>query len=298
MTRAPRRNSAPKKRCAVCAVCGMEKSEYKKFSPNWVDKPMKVALRLDDSHYRFSTIRPRECEGAFERLVTADDVICRACHDHHSSNAGIAWMTLSERAAEQTAWDAIRIDLLLKFIDTNCDGQFPHCNVTCTLPGWNGPGQEAALINARRWIRHLIRGCRLPGSPTRLEAVAALGQKEAALVADLLTREKQYHGNCDVQGDSRRVCLFATYVLEEFDGELPPQKHVAALAGWAHADAVVARVQVGHWWYAFSGRNGGERKKRVETLARLARDVETQKALRYLAQCKVRDSKRFKGQQT
>jgi len=267
----------------------MEKREYTKFSHMWVGQPMKVALRPDPSHFRYPAISERECEGEFQREVTAADVVCRLCHDHHSSNAGTPRMTPSELVAEQAAWDARRIDLLLKFIDKDCDEQLPTWHVKYTLPGWNGPREEAALIHARQWIRQLIRDRRRPGSPTRLEAVAALGHEEAALVADLLTREKPDDGNCDVKGDSRRVCLFATYVHEEFDGELPPQKHVAALAGWAHADAVVAQVQVGTWWYNFSRQYDGARKKRVETLARLARDEETQKALQYLAQCKVRD---------
>jgi len=106
-------------------------------------------------------------------------------------------------------------------------------------------------------------------------------------------RDKE-NARCDVEGDSRRVRIFAKYVLEEFDGQLPRQGDVAELAGWEHEGADLARVQVGQWWNNFSGRNGGERKKRVETLARLARDEETQKALRYLAQCDKRDSKRLK----
>jgi len=282
MTRAPRRNTAPKKRCAVCAVCGMEKRDYRKFRRRWVDKRMKVALRMDPSHFRYPIISERAREGAFERLVTADDVICNDCHNHHSSNAGVARMTPSERAAEQAVWDAIRIDLLLKFMDNDCGGQFPPWCVKYTLPGWNGPG----LIHARQWIRALIRCCRLPGSPTRLEAVAALGHKEAALVADLLSREKQYHGNCDVKDDSRRVRILAKYVRKN---GLPTCRASAALADWEHEGADVAQVKVGKWWSRFSRHNGGERKKRVETLARLARDEETQKALRDLAQCKVQD---------
>ena len=375
MTRAPRRNSASQKRRAVCAVCGMEKSEYKKFRSTWVDQPMQVALRPDPSHYRIRTINRRQREGAFQRVVTVDDVICRVCHNRHSSNAGIPRRTRSEHVAEQAGWDARRLDLLLEFMDKNCDGHLPHWTVTYTLPGWNGPREEAAIIHARQWIGNLICGCRLPGSPTRLEAVAALGQKEAALVADLLTREKpdeqavwdasrialllefmdkdcdgqlpkwyvkytlpgwngpgliharqwiralirccrlpgsptrleavaalgheeaalvadlltrekQYHGNCDVEGDSRRVRILAKYVREELDGQLPRDKDVAALAGWAHEDAVVAQVKVAIWWRNFSRHNGGERKKRVEESAP---DEATKKALQYLAQCKVRD---------
>ena len=97
----------------------------------------------------------------------------------------------------------------------------------------------------------------------------------------------------DVKGDSRRVRLFATYVRETCDGELPPRRHVAAMAGWEREGADVAQVRVGQWWYRFSSKNDGARKKRVEESAR---DEETQEALRYLAQCKVRDRKGFKRQ--
>jgi hypothetical protein len=271
----------------------MEKSAYKKFRSTWFDKPMQVALRLDNSHYRITTISQRQREGAFQRVVTADDVICNDCHKHHSSNAGIRRMTLSEHVAEQAGWDARRIALLLEFMDTNCGGHFPKWRVKYTLPGWNGPREEAALINARQWVHSLIRERRRPGSPTRLEAVAALGHKEAALVADLLSREKPANGNRDVKGDARRVRLVATYVRDECGGELPRPGDVAELAGWAREDAVVAQVPVGRWWWQFSIDCGGERKQRV---AASARDKATQDALQYLAQCPMRDSKRFKRQ--
>jgi len=297
MTRAPRRNSAPKKRCNApkkqcsapkkrCAVCDMEKSEYRKFRSTWVDKPMKLALRPDPSHFRYSTISQRQREGAFQRVVTAADVICRDCHNHHSSNAGEARRTRSERVAEKAVWDAIRIALLLEFIDTNCDGHFPKWCVTYALPGWNGPREEAALIPARRWIRDLIRERRRPGSPSRLVAVAALGHDEAALVADLLAREKPDDGYCDAKGYSRRVRILTKYVLEECGGELPRVKDRANLAGWKRAGAGVAQVPVGQWWYDFSIQHGGARKKRVEEWAP---DEATQQALQYLAQCAKRD---------
>ena len=94
-----------------------------------------------------------------------------------------------------------------------------------------------------------------------------------------------------MEGDSRRVRILARYVLEEFDGQLPRQTDLAELAGWEREDAVVAQVAVGKWWYNFSINNGGERKQRVEESAP---DEETKKALQYLAQCPMRDSKRLK----
>jgi len=96
-----------------------------------------------------------------------------------------------------------------------------------------------------------------------------------------------------VKGDSRRVCILAKYVREKCHGELPRKPDVAALAGWKREDAVVARVAVGAWWHSFSIDYGGDRQKR---LAASARDKATQDALQYLAQCPMRDDKRFKRQ--
>jgi len=86
--------------------------------------------------------------------------------------------------------------------------------------------------------------------------------------------------------DARKVVIFATHVRETCGGELPRKGDVAALAGWEREDADLAQVPVGQWWYDFSSKNGGERKKSVEESAR---DEATKKALRDLAQCKVRD---------
>ena len=97
----------------------------------------------------------------------------------------------------------------------------------------------------------------------------------------------------DVEGDSRRVRIFAKYVRETCDGRLPRTSDLAELAGWEREDAGVAQVPVGTWWYDFSIKNDGARKKRVEESAR---DEATQDALQYLAQCPMRDDKRFKRQ--
>ena len=97
----------------------------------------------------------------------------------------------------------------------------------------------------------------------------------------------------DVEGDSRRVRIFAKYVREKCHGRLPRHVHRAELAGWEREGADMAQVAVGRWWHKFSTMNEGERKQRV---AASARDEATQDALQYLAQCPMRDSKRFKGQ--
>ena len=83
------------------------------------------------------------------------------------------------------------------------------------------------------------------------------------------------------------------YVHEECRSRLPRQTDLAELAGWEREDAGVAQVPVGQWWYDFSIKNDGDRQKRV---AASARDEATQEALQYLAQCPMREIKRFKRQ--
>lgn len=99
----PRRNSTRKKQCAVC---GMEKRDYKPFRKAWVGKQLKVALRVDTSHFRILTIMRREREGAFQRTITAADVICSLCDAHHLHGAGVPVVPRSERAVEQAVSDA------------------------------------------------------------------------------------------------------------------------------------------------------------------------------------------------
>ena len=75
-------------------------------------------------------------------------------------------------------------------------------------------------------------------------------------LAQCKVRDKE-NARRDVKGDSRRVRIFAKYVLEKCDGLLPRDKDVAALAGWEHEDAGVARVPVVLWrfvtWRATRG---------------------------------------------
>ena len=96
-----------------------------------------------------------------------------------------------------------------------------------------------------------------------------------------------------MEGDSRRVRIFAKYVREECGGQLPRRNDSAELAGWEREGAGVAQARVGRWWYNFSIKNDGARQKLV---AASAPDEATQDALQYLAQCPMRDSKRLKRQ--
>ena len=164
---------------------------------------------------------------------------------------------------------------------------------------------ETSSFSRRTFARHVAAGCR--------EHAKWSSWLVGSVKARVCTSPGRTMEVRDVEGDSRRVRIFAKYVREECHGRLPRTNDSAELAGWEREDAGVARVRVGQWWYDFSRRYDGARKKRVEESAR---DEETQQALRDLAQCEKRnvrdvqqalrdlaecekrDSKRFKGQQT
>jgi len=93
--------------------------------------------------------------------------------------------------------------------------------------------------------------------------------------------------------DTRKVVIFAKHVQENCDGNLPRQRDCAELEGWDRESAGTSRVQVGRWWYDFTTRNDGARKKRVvEAAARDDDTAKTQEALQYLATCAKRDEKK------
>jgi len=51
--------------------------------------------------------------------------------------------------------------------------------------------------------------------------------------------------------------------------------------------------RVGHWWYNFTTKNDGARKKRVvEAAARYDDEAKTREALQYLATCEKRNEKK------
>ena len=77
---------APEQRKKLCAACDMHKSDCARFKSKYVGHPLWCAMLLDHSHHRYRRIAKRERAGAFERVITLDDVICRNCSDRHSSD--------------------------------------------------------------------------------------------------------------------------------------------------------------------------------------------------------------------
>ena len=189
--------------------------------------------------------------------------------------------------------DSRRVRIFAKYVREECHGRLPRTNDLAALAGWKREGADVAQVAVGRWwyrFSSMNDGAR----KKRVEESARDEETQKALrdLAQCEVRDKE-NARFDVEGDSRRVRIFAKYVLEKCDGLLPRDKDVAALAGWEHEDAGVAQVPVGTWWRDFSSAKKGERKKRVEESAP---DEATKKALQYLAQCPMREIKRFKGQ--
>ena len=197
-------------------------------------------------------------------------------------------------AVRDVEGDSRRVRIFATYVLEEFDGQLPRFHDVAALAGWEHEDADMAQVAVGHWWYHF--SSKNGGERKKLVAESAPDEATQKALRDLAQCEVRYNSNCDVEGDSRRVRILAKYVREELDGQLPGKNDRANLAGWAHEDAVVAQVRVGRWWYDFSSMNDGARKKRVVKLARDARDVETQDALQYLAQCPVRDDKRFKGQ--
>jgi len=233
--------------------------------------------------YTFSTMNEGERK---QRVAESapDEATKKALRD-------LAQCKVRDHGNRDVEGDSRRVRILATYVRKN---GLPTFRASAALAGWEHEGADVAQVEVYQWWYSFSR--RNGGERKKRVAASARDEETQEALQYLAQCEKRDKENarCDVEGDSRRVRIFAKYVLEEFDGQLPRQGDVAELAGWEHEGADLARVQVGQWWNNFSGRNGGERKKRVETLARLARDEETQKALRYLAQCDKRDSKRLK----
>jgi len=189
--------------------------------------------------------------------------------------------------------DARRVRLVATYVRDECGGQLPRDNDVAELAGWAHEDADLAQVQFGRWWSEFS----IKNDGARKKRVEESARDEATQQAlqYLAQCKVRYEENarCDVKGDSRRVRIFAKYVREELDGQLPRDADRANLAGWAHEDAGVAQARVGQWWYNFSIKNDGDRQKRV---AASARDEATQEALQYLAQCPVRDDKRLKRQ--
>jgi hypothetical protein len=177
--------------------------------------------------------------------------------------------------------DARRVRILAKYVLEECDGELPRQKDRADLAGWEREDADMAQVQVGRWW-HKFSTMNDGDRQKRVEESARDEATKKALqyLAQCKVRDKE-NAMRDVKGDARRVRLVATYVRDECGGQLPPDKHVAVIADWAHEGARVARVKVRRWWYNFSTRNG--RKKLVEESAR---DAATQDALQYLAQCR------------
>jgi hypothetical protein len=180
--------------------------------------------------------------------------------------------------------DARRVRILAKYVHEKNGGQLPRFHDVADLAGWKSEDADMAQVKVGRWWYDFSSANK--GERKKRVEESAPDEATKKALRDLAQCKVRGHGNHDVEGDSRRVRILAKYVRETCGGQLPRFHDVADLAGWAHEDADMAQVAVGQWWYDFSSANKGERKKSVEESAR---DEATKKALRDLAQCKVRD---------
>jgi predicted RNA-binding protein len=188
-------------------------------------------------------------------------------------------------AVRDVEGDSRRVRIFAKYVREECRGRLPRTNDLAELAGWEREGASVAQVRVGRWW-HDFSTMNDGARKKRVEESARDEPTQQAL-RDLAQCEKRDSGHRDVEGDSRRVRILAKYVREKCRGQLPPHKHRAELAGWEREGAGVAQVAVGQWWYRFSSKNDGARKKRVEESAR---DEATQQALRDLAECEKRDS--------
>ena len=199
-------------------------------------------------------------------------------------------------ANENREEDARKVVIFATHVLEKCGGELPREKDVAALAGWAHEGADMAQVRVGLWWYRF--SSENDGERKKRVEESAPDEATKKALRDLAQCPMRDHYKCgrrDVKGDSRRVRILATHVLEECHGRLPRRNDLAELAGWEREDAGVAQVRVGQWWYDFSINYGGERKQRVEESAP---DEATQEALRDLAQCDKRDSKRFKGQQT
>jgi len=189
--------------------------------------------------------------------------------------------------------DSRRVRIFAKHVQENCDGKLPRKTDCAELEGWDHESAGAARVQVGQWWYNFTT--KDDGARKKRVVEAAARDDEAktrAALQYLATCEKRNDSKLDVEGDSRRVRILAKHVAEKCDGKLPRAHDCAELEGWDHESAWAERVRVGHWWYDFTTKNDGARKKRVVEAAARDDEAKTQEALQYLATRPQRDKKK------
>ena len=201
---------APGQQKKLCAVCDMHKSDCARFKSKYVGHPLWCALRLDHSHHRYRRIGKRERAGAFERVITHDDVICRECSDKHSSAAGVPRRKASELVAARAREDQRRLRLFLDVAQQS--GHLPRKrDPPVHIAGWYLDARDAAkTVSLGVWLANLctVRP-KVHDGKSRLEMIRLHGtQPEAAALVEeleewILEEWKRARARSTSRGDSR-----------------------------------------------------------------------------------------------
>ena len=171
--------------------------------------------------------------------------------------------------------------------------QAPRAKDCAELSGWEHQNARAARVPVGKWFYEFTTKNDGARKKRVVEAAERDGdtatQKALQYLAECKTRDD---GRFDVEVDSRRVRILAEHVQKDCHGKLPRKADCAKLSGWDDESAGEAHVQVGLWWYHFTTKNDGARKKRVVEAAEHDDDTATREALQYLATCAPRDIKK------
>ena len=218
------------------------------------------------------------------------DALCGTCASHSEHSV----RDPSDRALEHRIEDTRKLGIFAEHVQKDCHGKLPRFADFAELAGWDDERDGEARVEVGSWwyqftiLNDGVRKKRVVEAAARDDDTAT-----RAALQYLATCEKRNHSECDVEGDSRRVRILAKHVEEKCHGKLPRAHDCAELEGWKCQSAGAARVQVGRWWYDFTTKNDGARKKRVvEAAARDDDTAKTQEALQYLATCEKRDEKK------
>ena len=273
-----RKTKQNEKKMKMCALC--KSAQGRHYISNWFCGRTFHKIFGQVLH-RLPRIKKDQIGTIDPNLVICEgDMVCRSC----VSFSTFVVRDRSDCVYENREEDARKVVIFATHVLKKCGGELPRKNDLAALAGWEREDADMAQVAVGHWWYDF--SSKNGGERKKRVEESARDEATKKALRDLAQCKVRDHGNCDVEGDSRRVRILAKYVREN---GLPTFCASAALAGWAHEGADVAQVAVGQWWYDFSSKNAGARKKRVETLARLARDEETQKALRDLAQCEKRD---------